>query len=165
MRYFIFILAGLLFAVARLAAQNSATIIGAAGSSTTNGGITLGFTVGEVVVAYQEAVGAALSQGFWLPEPDSSVSVEAVGQDFEITCWPNPFSDNLEIEWENRGGNPLLFALFDLNGRLVFQKTEAATTGRSAFNETSGLPAGQYLLSVRDLGGELFRTFKVMKKG
>ena len=75
-------------------------------------------------------------------------------QEKDIIVYPNPFAEKLQIESEN----PIVeIQIFDVFGKLVFQKTKSTNQIELGF-----LPKGIYLLKLKAATGE-WVTQKVVK--
>ncbi|MDB5267497.1 MAG: hypothetical protein JWP58_537 [Hymenobacter sp.] len=70
---------------------------------------------------------------------------------FTVQAAPVPFGDHLTLAVQTPAAGPLALTLRDAIGRVVRETVAAAPAGGSsvALPETSGLPAGMYLLTVR----------------
>lgn len=80
--------------------------------------------------------------------------VEIMKQEKDIIVYPNPFAEKLQIESEN----PIVeIQIFDVFGKLVFQKTKSTNQIELGF-----LPKGIYLLKLKAATGE-WVTQKVVK--
>lgn len=81
-------------------------------------------------------------------------AVEA-GDALELTCYPNPVADALQVAGRFNGSEIALFDVYATNGRLV-QRSSARIEG--AFSkriDTSSLSDGMYIVQVRLSNGEL----------
>lgn len=81
------------------------------------------------------------------------------GNDGSFICYPNPASDQLQIEHQAAAEAAVTFRLVDVTGRQVLQQQ---ATWRKGPNKTmlrlSGLPQGMYHLLIADEKGILFQT-------
>jgi hypothetical protein len=70
---------------------------------------------------------------------------------FSAQVAPVPFGDHLTLALQTPAAGPLSLTLRDAVGRVVRETVAAAPAGGSSLSlvETSGLPAGMYLLTVR----------------
>ena len=68
-------------------------------------------------------------------------------QTSKISIYPNPFSDQLTIQWEGVSTQADL-AIRNMLGQVVYQ-TQLLLQAKQSLSIPSGLPAGMYLLEVR----------------
>ena len=88
------------------------------------------------------------------------LNIEELESNNTTSLYPNPFNDQLTIE-----GLPneyLLFEIYDLFGRLVFQDNEYID-GSITIN-TADIKPGVYLLRVRDTDSGQMITSKIIVK-
>lgn len=64
-----------------------------------------------------------------------------------VSCYPNPFSDEIRLRWQSDEGNVHEIAIYDVLGRKVFSETVAQTSGGEITLNPS-LPVGVYVLKV-----------------
>lgn len=92
---------------------------------------------------------------------NTPVAEATIGQD-AIKIYPNPFSEQLQIELDSPAAGPIRMELFDSFGRRVRWKTEAGGMGLQIFTWPVGdLPAGAYWLRV-EMDGR-YETGRVVK--
>jgi hypothetical protein len=97
---------------------------------------------------------------------DENLSVidEAIG--FNVLAYPNPFSDELNVQFKTlHPGEDIRFSFFDILGRQVFSKTINNTTNTATIqfiNSELHLVTGIYLLKIVQNGEE--QTVKIVKE-
>jgi hypothetical protein len=101
-----------------------------------NGGYTMGDT---------SIIRTAINQFF------NSVAVQNVsGSAAAVRVFPNPSSDQLNIEMNLKEATPLLIEITDLMGKVVLiREAENVSGAYSAVVNTQGLPCGNYILRVK----------------
>ena len=67
--------------------------------------------------------------------------------DAGLKVFPNPVADNLNVRWELAINRDLSLELYNLNGRLLLNRTVAGAAKSASLN-TAALPAGVYLLRI-----------------
>lgn len=98
--------------------------------------------------------------------PSKIVVVKSLfANDFANTVYPNPVSDVLNAEITSNINNNLTFTLINLNGVVVYKKSENIVKGKSTIvlniaNKASGL----YILNVKESSGKTILSKKVFKK-
>jgi hypothetical protein len=114
------------------------------------------FTIGEVVINTGTDGVNDITQGFhqtnW-----NFLGIEDYAPDYNITIFPNPSSDLLNIQtnsFEN-----VEYTLYDAQGKLVFHSTLTDKLTQVAVNE---LAPGNYSLTLNNKGQKL-KTFKLTK--
>jgi hypothetical protein len=84
--------------------------------------------------------------------PDNSSS------EFQINCYPNPFSSTLTIKLASISGRRSDISIYAMSGEKVFDIENTAAPTRI---NTTGLPAGIYILEVLNDG--IIRQMKIVK--
>ena len=150
-------------------------VTGSAGKTLTAGNIQLDFTVGEAFTKTLSAANNSITQGFHQPiltiarlaDPtDSSSSLPAerlnekliAGIDLEV--YPNPAVDFINLKLHYAIDESLSITITNMQGQLVKQEIMQQQTMQIDF---SGLAAGAYLIMVKNTGGDLNNTYKVIK--
>jgi len=96
--------------------------------------------------------------------------VESVGgatgtmeQDATLTfnIYPNPFEQWLRLESPESKGEVYTVQLIDIQGKVIESDTWNSTTPKVFVN--ARLPVGIYVLSLREMGGGILKTMKVVK--
>ena len=80
---------------------------------------------------------------------------------FDLTVFPNPFSNQFTIELSQPLVDPTSLMIFDLSGKIVYKKKLTET--QSIITVSSNLPVGFYLLSLKNKNGITIR--KLIKQG
>ncbi|MEM6805932.1 MAG: T9SS type A sorting domain-containing protein [Bacteroidota bacterium] len=129
------------------------TVIGPAGTTTTVANVNLSWTTGEMITKTVAAGSFILNQGFQQANPSNSTGIDeelAVKLDYKI--YPNPSSDQLNIELESEVPLFLQLELIDMRGR----KTPVASKDIDLMNtlstslDVSILAKGNYQLLIID---------------
>lgn len=68
------------------------------------------------------------------------------------TTWPNPFTNEINVSIYLNDNTAVEARLYDLNGKLVFSKTQTATKGmnRIQLNGLNNLKSGMYMIELRN---------------
>lgn len=91
---------------------------------------------------------------------DPLLSSEEPLSDFDPpTLFPNPFTDQLSIQWANAWPGNLDFALYDLHGRKLVERSLLVN---GVVMEMGELPRGMYLAQLKH--GERSWSFKLLKE-
>lgn len=77
-----------------------------------------------------------------------------------VTFFPNPFQDELTLNFEQDGLKPLLLEVIDVTGRLLHLKFVDTSTHRTL--DFTGRPSGIYLVKL--MYGDGYKLYKVIKQ-
>lgn len=135
-------------------AQQNATlvnqVVGITGKSAALNGWQWSYTVGEVATATLAGTTRTLTQGFHQPEIAAFVSTyELDPQAWRLKVFPNPTADRLTVQYQAQDGRLLQATVYDLLGRehrtgITLDDPDGTSI------DCAGLPAGVYLLHLRD---------------
>ncbi len=139
-------------------------VIGAAGSSVSNGSMSLDFTVGEVAVTTLTQTNFILTQGFHQGEMmTTSVNGLPISVSYKIS--PNPTTDKL---WLEITGDDLDFYILlynEIGQPLSLTKRHVQGVGHWQENfDLSKVSAGLYLLVFTDVNGKWLASHKFIKQ-
>lgn len=152
-----------IFCLSAMNAQSlSQTVVGSSGATITGASNTLSFTVGEAIVG-TVSNSVSLGQGFWL---GAIVEVGLSNEDFtfevQTTVYPNPITDYLNINFKEMVGQDFEIAVYDINGRQVFQK-ELTNCSENEILNFKSFSAGNYFLNIVQSATNKSKTFKIIK--
>ena len=146
----------LIFFVSYSATLFSQEVVSSQGDSYTNSGVSLDFTIGEVVTFTGSNVENILTQGFhqtnW-----SFVNIENHVPSYEATIYPNPAEDFLNIQASLYDG--VSYVLYDEMGKLILQ---GRLLSEKTSLEVSQLATGRYSLILNN-SKENLKTFNIIK--
>ena len=148
---------GLLLIPAMLWGQNSFTSTG--GDAVGSGG-SVSYSIGQLADGSATGTNASITEG--VQQPFEIFIITEINDDFSnlnLTVFPNPTTDKIELTIENNNGQEFTCILFDLQGKTLICESFA---GSSVKLETSSLPAGTYILKVL-CGNEEVQSFKIIK--
>jgi len=139
----------------------SQDVIAASGDYFINSNGSLSWTLGEAIVETIENGNLILTQGFQQPDKITLTSIkEPLGKDYDITIFPNPTVDIINIDLANGDEEIITIHLYDMQGnKLINQKFQQ----RLFQLDLSSLASANYLLSLRRLNGELITTYLINK--
>ena len=134
-------------------------VISSGGDYSIKSGGSISYTFGETIIETFKGSNIMLTQGFQQTNLMINSLDESHELNFEISAFPNPFAEyvNLRIVLDNLSG--LQYLLYDLNGKLLLQKQIENTETEIPFYDLS--PAG-YILKVTYNNKEL-KSFKIVK--
>jgi|GEM_PF-4875637 len=92
---------------------------------------------------------------------DNPTDVNDLPEKKEISLYPNPASGSVTVAWDATTAAKATVQVYGLNGQLLSQEA-GLTGGRKTINITA-LPAGQYMLILRDEKGVLINRQSFIK--
>jgi hypothetical protein len=135
-------------------------VVATAGSTLVNATGSISYTIGEGVAQTLTKGDKTITQGFHQTTMSVTMVSELKDLDFSISVFPNPTSDMLKIKVTKENVSGLQYLLFDINGKLIFQKNLES-------NETDvpvhQLAIGYYIIKVQ-AGTKELKTFKIIKE-
>lgn len=147
----------LLLGLGGLQAQESPT---ASGGEATGTGGTANYSVGQVVSTTNTGTNGSVAQGVQQPyEISTTVGVNETTINLELSVYPNPTTNYLQLKIEDFELSTLNFQLIDLQGKVIENKKVTATT--STINMET-LPKAIYFLNISD-NNQIVKTFKIIK--
>lgn len=133
-----------------------------AGSNATGINGSLSFTVSQSIYTTNFSGSGSVSQGVQQPYEIQSLSREENFEiDMQITIFPNPTAELLNLHIKNYNLDSLHYQLFDLNGRLILSDRIYSET--SSFS-MQYFPSAIYVLKVLTNGNKLIKSFNIIKK-
>ena len=158
MRYFT-LLAMLIVAVCSYSQDLDHFVIGSDGGHAGNNQFSLSYTIGEVVTDFGRDTinNVDLSQGFQ-QSYISIVSVEDHDLDIDISIYPNPAVDQLNVRISDID-KANSYSMYDMNGKLIRQESIREKEFKIGFGSLS---TGNYMLVFTDRDRRL-KTIKVQK--
>ncbi len=133
--------------------------IDSGGALTQNGQVTMLQTVGEVVIQENTTGTIHISEGFINANILSSLGVDNYDFTNDISIYPNPTVDWVNIHFENIENYE--FLLTDLNGKQLLQQTKYTDNFQL---DLSIYENAVYFLVVINKNSASYKTFKIIKK-
>ncbi len=141
----------------------SQVVVASSGATLSGTSNTLSFTAGEAVIG-NITNGESLGQGFWLGAIEAVVlSNDDFSFDAQTAVYPNPVTDYLNISFKDMAGETFAITVYDLTGRLIYQKEIIDSTS----NETlsfNGYSSGVYILNIEQRATKNSKSYKIIKK-
>jgi hypothetical protein len=89
---------------------------------------------------------------------------EFMNKPLEYTIFPNPFSANLNIEFNSTKNNSISIVIFDINGRIVINKNLDIVSGYNNINiNTNNIAKGTYALKIATKDDSINISTKIIK--
>lgn len=138
-------------------------VIGTAGTHQIYAAGQLSSTTGELIVNTSIQGNFMLTQGFQQPEKEDfavgTTSVNNLQVNYQL--FPNPATDQLNIDLQTDGRVELTLTLFNLEGRKIkVQSIDIQSVAKEKW-DISNLPTGQYYLNFSGLKNQNFQTEKI----
>ena len=155
-------LSALLFLGLGLTGLQAQTSVNATGGNASGSGGSASYSVGQVVYTTNTGISGSVSQGVQQPFEISVVTGIEEAKDIflNVSAYPNPTTDYLELKVENLQLSELSYKLYDISGK-VYQNKEIGN-GITKI-EMQNLPQGIYFIKVIDTKNKEFKTFKIIK--
>lgn len=134
-------------------------VIASAGGYNSAGGISISWTLGETIIPTFSAGGLILTHGFQQQLIVTTIE-ENLLELVNVTVYPNPASDVLNIKFEVPLDGAVDLYLLTQQGSLVLTDFIEATTVEKQVNMQQ-FPAGVYF--IRLVKGKLSNVYKVVK--
>ena len=109
------------------------------------------FTNGDVKIIQ------GFQQPFWARLISNSSSVIPI----EITHFPNPVTDNLNLNFYNYEIGELNLSIYDYSGRILIKRNISVESGKSIVDLTT-LPSGSFLIGLKN--NKINYYIKIIKK-
>ena len=140
----------------------SQVVVASSGATLTGTSNTLSFTAGEAVIGTVTS-GKSLEQGFWNGAIKGIIlSNKDFLFDIQITAYPNPVFDYLNLSSTEMTGKDLEVQIYDTQGRQVFGKELPNSSGNVTLN-LSEISAGIYIAAIVESSSNKSTSFKIYK--
>ena len=153
------------FCTAVIQAQSlSPQVISTAGGYAVGSGISLSYTVGELSVQTYSSGSLILTEGFQQPLDIGTFNPEKPYFDLEVRTWPNPVSQNLQLQISSDIRQDLILETYDLSGRIqMIHQIDATLYAEPYSIDFSNLARGAYIIKIRSADKSLQRIVKIQK--
>ena len=141
-------------------------VIGSSGSFDSSSGGSIAWTMGEVLSETQTSAGNKLTQGFHQSNFCFKTGIVENGNNSfgnEISLFPNPFEENLTIDFSRSDSENFQIEVFDVQGKLLKSNSLVFSngSGKRATLGMTGCSEGIYLLTISSKNKN--ETFKINK--
>jgi hypothetical protein len=93
---------------------------------------------------------------------DGISGIDPVANNKDFNVYPNPFSNNINIDWKGKQQSNVTIRLTNIVGQEVYKTSMKLTTGKNAISIPS-LNSGNYILLIQDADGKSWSS-KMVKK-
>ena len=91
----------------------------------------------------------------------SSIASTNVSTSDQVRIFPNPVSDNLNVEYGSLRAGKISIELLDLNGKVVRFVFEGSHQGKQTYTWTKDLPSGYYLCRIISESKSITKPFVI----
>ena len=138
------------------------TILSQGTSSNLESGLTITQSIGQESVIGNFSNGnvkiiQGFQQPFWARLISNSFSIIPI----EITHFPNPITDNLNLSFYNYDMGELVLSIYDYSGRILMKRNISVESGKSIVDFTI-LPSGSFLMGLQN--DKINYYIKIIKK-
>ena len=128
-------------------------VIASGGGFVADPNFSMSYTIGEAVTAtfFNTPADLILTQGFQQPEQIDTITgtFSASPEQWELKIFPNPAGDILHLQIASTRARSLAVSIWNIPGQLVSPLYELSTGGTTSL-DVSTLPAGTYILQIKD---------------
>ena len=155
-------LSALLFLGLGLTGLQAQTSVNATGGNASGIGGSASYSVGQLAYTTNTGTNGSVSEGVQQAFEISVVTGIEEAKDIflNVSAYPNPTTDYLELKVENLQLSELSYKLYDISGK-VYQNKEIGNSITKI--EMQNLPQGIYFIKVIDTKNKEFKTFKIIK--
>jgi hypothetical protein len=137
------------------------SILASGGTAIGSGG-TSSYSVGEIFVGTQTGTNGSVAQGTQQPFEVSTLGNDEFPQiNLEMSVYPNPTIDKLNLLIGNEQWSNLTYQFFDINGKILSENKKIAAPETSISMQI--FSQGIYFLVIKD-SKKTIKTFKIIKK-
>ena len=131
----------------------------ASGGDINNASGSISYSIG--LIDYNEISGldGTINQGVQQPYELFSVGIVENDENFTITVFPNPTSQQLTLTFEDDPDQNLQYNLLDEAGKLLI---EGEINSKNTVLDLASLPVASYFLNIKSFERN-FRTYKIIK--
>ena len=138
------------------------TILSQGTSSNLESGLTVTQSIGqESVIGSFSNENVKIIQGFQQPFWARLISNSSSIIPIKIVHFPNPITDNLNLNFYNYNDGELVLSIYDYSGRILMKRNISVESGNSIVNLTT-LPSGSFLMGLKN--DKINYYIKIIKK-
>ena len=138
------------------------TILSQGATSNLESGLIISQSIGqESVIGNFSNDNMKIIQGFQQPFWTRLISNSSSVIPIEITHFPNPITDNLNLSFYNYDMGELVLSIYDYSGRILMKRNISVESGKSIVDLTI-LPSGSFLMGLQN--DKINYYIKIIKK-
>lgn len=149
-----------------LQAQNvKSSVITTSGASMNQSNAKISFTVGEIVVKTITDGTNSIGQG--VVNSSTTNIVTAIRENdiskIKINMYPNPASELVYVDITESKVSDIQVTIYDITGKQISSEKYAVGNNHIGIN-TQKWQKGEYILTIKDIQGELLGSYKVVRQ-
>ncbi len=149
----------LLFTISAFSQTIEKSSISSGGESTSNGTLTMVYSIGEANIAESTTGNIHISEGFISEGLNATLGIKDLAKIEGVKVFPNPTVDYVNISFSETINAQI--RVFDLTGKELYSNT--ISSDKTSIN-LSRYNKGTYLVHVYDLENAKVITYKISKK-
>ena len=163
MRKILLILSGILFCFTGISQSVAPEVYATSGGHYTGTNAQLSWTIGEPVIETVSNTNNIITQGFHQTNYDITSIKENPDLGYDISIFPNPVSNTLQISISGNVNNSnLKIELMDVTGKILINEKIAGTIITHQLNMREYAP-GSYFLRITNEKEQLINSYKIQK--
>ena len=120
-------------------------IVAGGGDATSSTG-SVSYSIGQIDFQYSSSADYSVSEGVQQTYSfDTALSIDDIQYDFQLSIWPNPSADEMNIEFTTSYELPLSLVITDVKGAIVGNRS--VTQGQYSF-DVNTWAAGTYYVNL-----------------
>jgi len=142
----------------------SPSVIASAGGCDENAYAKISWTLGETVTETETNGDYILTQGFQQGHFNVISVQETALPGYSVNVFPNPFTNQLNVNITSPDNSNFQLILFDVNGKII-KNCENNNEQNFVFENLSEYASGIYFLKAISTNSKYDKTFKIEKTG
>ncbi len=134
--------------------------INTSGGNKTDVGGSISYSIGQISYTYAKSNDGNISQGIQQTYDKSTLSTSEISSNLSLTVFPNPTTNNLEIQVDEYEGVKLLYQLLNADGALV---VSGEINSKNTKLQTMDLPSSNYFVNISNSENQIIKSFKIIK--
>lgn len=135
-------------------------VVASGGNYYETGQISISWTLGETVIETFGSSDLILTQGFQQPVLTVSTYIEDPGLDFQISAFPNPTREHVNISTDLSDADNLIYRVYDMQGRFIISDRLEGAQTRVVFDDFH--PGAYFIRIIRN--DKPVKIFKIIKQ-
>ena len=146
----------LVFTCLMLHSVNAQSNILTAGGDASSSTGSVSYSIGQIDFKYTSSADYSVSEGVQQTYSfDTALSIDDIQYDFQLSIWPNPSADEMNMEYTTSYDLPLSLTVTDVKGAIVANRS--VTQGQYSFNVNTWA-VGTYYVNLNN--GEAVKIIK-----
>ncbi|MBU0764776.1 MAG: T9SS type A sorting domain-containing protein [Bacteroidetes bacterium] len=156
-----YLISGSFFSIAQ---SVSPEVVAASGDYNEGSGVTISWTLGEIMTETYSGTDINLTQGFQQSSYSITSVEEYLPEALSVTVYPNPATDKVFMNIRGSETTRIKVELFDLQGKTIHSQVFDNIPQIIEMNLTPYANSA-YLLKITDTGSTKCNTYKIQKIG